>query len=137
MKIIMRNFIFLVLFATLPLFFSCSGSKKFVKTSSEKQNELTNASVVGTWSFIVKGTPQGDVNGNMILSVNEGILKGLINSGGVQTDIRDIKVENNVLSGVFDFNQMTINMKGTFSESSYKGSVETQGYTFPMTATKN
>lgn len=99
---------------------------------------LAPASVshLGTWLFSVTGTPDGDFKGEMNLSQSGNLLKGSIGTGGSQSEIKDLKIVNNVLTGVFDFNGMSINMAGTFNGNAFEGKVEAQGYSFPITASK-
>jgi hypothetical protein len=120
------------------LIFTCCSTSRTATSSGvpSKSGVQTMASYLGPWNFIVKGTPDGDTSGEMTLSVNGNALKGIISSGRIQTDIRDIKIVNNILTGTFYFNGMTINMNGTFTGNSYVGKVDASGYSFPMTASK-
>lgn len=135
MKNILRNLTLLLLSAALIIGIGCSASKKTGNVPKDNKS-VSYTSYTGTWPFVVTGTPEGDTKGDMIISVNGDVLKGTIAAGGGQVDIENIKIENNVLTGVFNYNGMSINMIGTFTGNSYEGKVEAQGYAFPMTATK-
>lgn len=121
---------------SMVLMAGCSSTKKAAAVKQNSETVVGNTDVIGTWTFTVKGTPDGDTKGDMIISRNGETLKGMISTGGAQTEIQDFKVVNNQLTGIFYFNGMTINMSGTFTGSSYDGKVEAQGYAFPMVATK-
>jgi hypothetical protein len=140
MKNLTKSLAFLMLPIAILSFGGCSASKK-AATSSGTASQPIPATVItgshlGTWTFTVTGTPDGDTKGEMIISQAGNVLKGIISSGSGQSEIKDLKIVNNVLTGLFDFNGMSINMTGTFNGNSYEGKVEAQGYTFPMTAAK-
>jgi hypothetical protein len=136
MKNLTKNCLFLMIMVSMVFIAGCSSTKKAAAVKQGTEAVAANANVVGTWTFTVKGTPDGDTKGDMIISRNSDTLKGLISTGGAQTEIQDFKVVNNQLTGIFYFNGMTINMSGTFTGNSYEGKVEAQGYAFPMVATK-
>lgn len=140
MKNLAKQFLFLLGVTSLLSFGACSSTKKTTAASpaSTQPAALSNSasSYLGTWSFLVTGTPDGDTKGDMIISQNGNVLKGMISSGVGQSEIKDLKIVNNILTGVFDYNGMSINMAGTFNGNNFEGKVEAQGYSFPMTATK-
>lgn len=140
MKKLTTHVIFLMLPVAIMFFAGCSSSKKTVSapapTTQTPPVAAVTGSYIGTWSFTVTGTPDGDTKGEMIISQAGDILKGMIGSPGGQSEIKDLKIVNNVLTGLFDYNGMSINMTGTFNGNSFEGKVDAQGYTFPMTATK-
>lgn len=134
-----KQFAFLLLSVAVLSLSGCSSTKKATTTVSNTGSGVSapaEGSYVGKWSFVVKGTPEGDTQGDMIISSAGNALKGLISTGGAQTEIQDLKITNNLLTGIFYYNGMAINMSGTFSGNAYDGKVEAQGYAFPMTATK-
>jgi len=136
MKKIIAPVLFLVITVIFISFTGCSSSKKTTSGPNAGNSSASYTAYAGTWAFIVKGTPDGDTKGDMVLSLNGNVLKGMISTGGAQPEIQDLKIENNVLSGIFYYNGMAINMMGTFTGNTYEGKVEAQGYAFPMTATK-
>ena len=136
MKNLVKQFSFLLLAVTLVLLAGCSASKKAISANSSAVSSPSYTAFVGTWAFDVKGTPEGDTKGDMIISLNGNDIKGVISTGGAQTEIQELKVTNNLLTGIFYYNGMAINMSGTFTGNAYEGKVEAQGYSFPMIATK-
>lgn len=140
MKKLTTHFMFLMLPVAILFLAGCSSSKKTVSSPATTTQNPPVASVtgsyIGTWNFTVTGTPDGDTKGEMIISQAGNVLKGMISSSGGQSEIKDLKIVNNVLTGLFDYNGMSINMTGTFNGNSFEGKVDAQGYTFPMTAAK-
>jgi hypothetical protein len=141
MKIVIK----ITMMAFVAMFFlvftGCSSAKKTASSkpgqSAPAMKEVAKAPIyVGTWAFVVKGTPDGDSMGDMVITEEGKVLKGIVSVAGGQTDIQNLVITNNVLSGIFSYNGMSINMSGTFTEITYEGKVEAQGYAFPMTATK-
>lgn len=144
MKKTLKNVMVLIATVAFFSFAGCSSSKKAVSSNagtgtsaSPKPVSTDNASYIGSWAFVVKGTPDGDSKGDMIISEDGGTIKGMISADGGQTEIQDLKINNNILTGVFNYNGMSVNMTGTFIGNAYEGKVEAQGYAFPMNATKN
>lgn len=141
MKKLTIRFVLLMLPVAILSLGGCSSSKKTASAPPPATPTAPAAPVVtsyiGTWNFTVTGTPDGDTKGEMTISQAGNVLKGIISSGdGGQSEIKDLKIVNNVLTGLFDYNGMSINMTGTFNGNSFEGKVEAQGYAFPMTATK-
>jgi hypothetical protein len=151
MKNYARQLFVFALAAALVSLSGCSSSKKVaspappkeimtpdVKSSNAAQGASTSStiSVAGTWAFEVKGTPDGDVKGDMIISTDGNTPKGMISAFGGQSEIQSLKIDQNTLTGIFYYNGMAINMSGTFNGNNYNGKVEAEGYSFPMTAAK-
>lgn len=92
----------------------------------------------GSWDYVVKGLPQGDISGIMELSYEEEAWKGDVKSddGSVSIEIEDLKIEEEQLSGFFYFQGMKIYMDGTFEDNQYIGKISVDYNEFPMTATK-
>lgn len=152
MKKTARQIVILSISAALICFSGCSSSKKAAASTSASQGTTvsdapatsspdvkstsSNIEWVGAWTFEVKGTPDGDVKGDMIISTEGNVLKGVIVAFGGQSEIQSLKIDQNLLSGIFYYNGMAINMSGTFNGNNYNGKVEAEGYSFPMTAAK-
>lgn len=115
-----------LLIVLILIFSGCSATKK-----------TAGAGVEGTWEYAITGAPQGDVHGNMMITKVSNVYKGTLNlPDGTQTDISNLAIVKKVLTGKFEFSNMTIDMTGTFETDKYTGTVSSQGYSFPMTATK-
>ena len=93
--------------------------------------------VEGIWEFVVTGAPQGDVKGDMEISKTGTVYKGFLKMpDGNKTDITGMTITNKILTGKFEFSDMSIDMAGTFEADKYTGTVSSQGYSFPMTANR-
>ena len=126
MKTDKLSFIPALLIVMIFIFSGCSATRK-----------TAGAGVEGIWEYAIVGAPQGDVHGNMVITKASNVYKGSLNlPDGAQTDISDLAIVKKVLTGKFEFSNMTINMTGTFETDTYTGTVSSQGYSFPMTATK-
>ncbi len=115
-----------LLIVLILIFSGCSATRK-----------TAGSGVEGTWEYAITGAPQGDVHGNMVITKASNVYKGSLNMpDGAQTDIYNLAIVKKVLTGKFEFSNMTIDMTGTFEKDKYTGTVSAQGYSFPMTATK-
>ena len=91
----------------------------------------------GNWDFMVAGTPNGDVPGNMVITETEGVFTGKFVS-----DMGDMPLENLVyseeegLSCSFYYQGMEFAITGTFMEEAFTGTVDggPQVGSWPMTA---
>jgi hypothetical protein len=142
MKTTLKNLILSAVVLTFLSFAGCSTTKK---TASAKpgntapvKTEIKNASptYAGSWAFIVKGTPDGDTSGDMIISQEGNTPKGVMSTPVGKTDIQDLVINNNVLKGVFYYNGTSVNLSGTFTGNAFEGKCDAEGYSFPITATK-
>jgi hypothetical protein len=96
------------------------------------------AKYVGSWDYVVKNLPDGDINGIMEIGYSEDAFTGDIKSddGNVSIKVEDLKIEEDKLSGYFYFQGMKIYMDGTFDGENYTGKISVDYNDFPMTATK-
>ena len=93
--------------------------------------------VEGIWEYVVTGAPQGDIKGDMEISKTGNVYKGVLKMpDGNKTDITGLTITNKILTGKFEFSDMSIDMTGTFEADKFTGTVSSQGYSFPMTATR-
>lgn len=115
-----------LLVVVLMIFSGCTATKKVVAPVVE-----------GIWEFVVTGAPQGDVKGDMEITKTGNLYKGTLKMpDGNKTDINGLTITNKMLTGKFEFSDMTIDMSGTFDGDKYTGTVASSGYSFPMTATR-
>jgi hypothetical protein len=142
MKTSIKNFVLSTLILAFLSFASCSTAKKTAATKSPApapaKTEVKAAlpAYAGTWAFLVKGTPDGDTSGDMIISQEGSVIKGVMSTAVGKTDIQDLVISNNALKGVFYYNGTSVNISGNFNGNSFEGKCEAEGYTFPITATK-
>ena len=116
-----KVFIFLI---AAFIAYGCATSKKVADVS------------VGTWDYIVKDTPNGDVEGNFVIVKEGDTYTGSLNGDQGSIPLEDIEVEGENLSYLFDFQGMQLAVKGTIEGSAFTGNVSVDYNDFPMTATK-
>ncbi len=118
-----RAFIFILAVLTA---YACASTKKVAKIPT----------AVGTWDYVVKNTPEGDLPGTFVISQNGDTFTGYMQSTQGQTDLRNMTIENDQLKCDFDFMGYTIMMTGVFAGETFDGKVSVDYNDFPMTATK-
>lgn len=121
---IVRNFALLL---TVVIAFSSCASTKVAKDP--------HAQYLGEWDYVVEDLPV-DIDGTLVISKEEGVLKAkMVNPMG-ELEIEDITIEEGVLKSEFDVEGNFIELEGTFTENVYKGFLLVQGGEFPMNMTK-
>lgn len=104
--------------------YGCASSKKVVDIS------------IGTWDYIVKGTPSGDVEGNFVIVKEGDTYTGSLNGDQGSIPLENITIEDGKLKCTFDFQGYEVLMQGTFEGNSFTGNSSVDYNEFPMTATK-
>lgn len=93
--------------------------------------------VVGVWNHEIKNLPRGEPIGSFELSKNGDGYTGSITSPRGTSEITNIEVSGNSLqSGYFEAEGYNIEISGAFEGDTFTGKISTQGYDFPMTATR-
>lgn len=119
----MMQKVFIFLIAAF-IAYGCASSKKAADVS------------VGTWDYIVKDTPNGDVEGNFVILKEGDAYSGSLNGDQGSIPLGDVEVEGDNLSYTFDFQGMELTVNGTIDGNSFAGNVSVDYNDFPMTATK-
>lgn len=104
--------------------YGCASSKKVVDVS------------IGTWDYVVKGTPDGDLEGNLIIANEGGIYTGLLNTSQGEIPLEEITIEDGNLRCTFEAAGYNMVMKGIFEGTSFEGNISVDYTEFPITATK-
>jgi hypothetical protein len=110
----------------LALTFACKSSQTAVAPAPDP--------AVGTWQYLVSGTPNGDYPGTFMIKKEGDAYSGEIGAEGQFVPLRDVVVEGNTLSANFDFMGMFIAMKGELVGDTYKGQTTVDYMSFPITA---
>lgn len=119
-----RNFALLL---TVLIAFSSCASLKVAKDP--------HAQYLGSWDYVVEELPV-DIDGTLVISKEEGVLKGtLINPMG-EMDLDKITIEENILKAELDTDGILVELEGTFEGDSYSGFLFAQGGEFVMKMTK-
>ncbi len=114
----------ILLFILLTVFFAgCAATK------------VTTPNYVGRWNYEID-TPQGRQSGWIILNQEGKETTGSINSDMGSVDLRDLKIENNVMTANFYAFDMDMDLSGEFVEDVLNAKIIVQGYEIPFTANK-
>jgi hypothetical protein len=98
-------------------------------------SRVTTPNYIGRWDYEID-TPQGRQSGWIILNQEGKEVTGTINSDMGSTDLRDLKIENNIMTANFNAFDMDMDLSGEFAEDVLNAKIVVQGYELPFTATK-
>ena len=114
-----------VVFLVAALFaLACASSKKVVDAS------------IGAWDYTISGTPEGDINGTMVIAKDGDAYTGYLESSQGRIDLNDVKVESGNLNCNFDYSGYQILMTGLFEGDVFDGKVSVEYNDFMMKATR-
>ena len=118
---IQRVLIFMI---AIFIAYGCATTKKVADVS------------IGTWDYKMTETPQGDMEGNFVISKEGDAYSGSLNSEAGSIPLEGVTVEDGKLECTFDFQGYEILMTGTFEGTSYSGIVSVDDNEFTMMAVK-
>lgn len=104
--------------------YACASSKKAVDIS------------VGSWDYVIKNTPEGDMNGTFVIAKEADNYTGSLNGGQGSTQLENITVVDKVLNCTFYYQGYLVAMTGNFEGDGFTGKCSAEGYEFPMTAAR-
>lgn len=99
--------------------------------ASTKVAKDPHAAYLGNWDYAVEELPV-DIDGTMVISKEEGVLKAVLATPMGEAAIEDITIEDGVLKAEFDAEGNFIELEGTFEGDTYSGFLLVQGGEFPM-----
>ncbi len=110
--------------------FLVAGTLTFVAAST------MDSRFVGTWSYTITDTPEGDFKGEMVIEKSGDTYSGYLQNDQGQLPFSKVKVVDGKL--IFNFNYEGYPIVGTVTESDggLKGNVAVEGEQFPLVATK-
>ncbi len=126
-----RLFFSLLMVSIYLLLTSCDTSKRALGTASKLEDPY-----VGTWTYIVKNTPEGNVNGKLIIEKEKNQYRAKVSGNQGDAMLENFTLENNALSGTFDFQGYEVALKGTLDGRSLKGEIEVAYMTFALEGEK-
>ena len=91
---------------------------------------------VGTWNYVVKDTPNGTIEGELIISKSSEAYSAIINGDAGEVPLQDLLIEGNNIKGTFDYQGYEVQMKAMLEGDLLKGNMGVDYMTFPMEATK-
>jgi hypothetical protein len=111
-----------MLFAAILAFFSCA-STKIAKDP--------HAPYLGNWDYVVEEFPM-DIDGTLIISKADGVLKGTLSNPMGEGDLDKISIEENIMKAEIDADGNLVELEGTFSGNSYLGFLVVTGAEYAM-----
>jgi len=119
----MKKYFLIICVLTTALWISCASRKV--------------DPVVGSWSYTVSGTPEGNVEGTMIIAKEGESYIGKLQGESGSMDLRDVEISENEMKSKFSYQGYVLNLEGTFEGEQFDGKVVYDAYTtFPIKATK-
>ena len=120
----MRKIYFIFLLAVLTV--GCAGTRKVVY------------SPVGTWEYMVIGTPSGDTNGVFILTKTDDVFTGTFNSSEYgNTEMENLFYVDGKITCQFYLAGIDLSMSGIFTGESFSGTIDAgETGVFPITANR-
>jgi len=94
-------------------------------------------SPVGTWNYIVKDTPYGNVEGKLIVSQEEDGYSGEFRSNMGNTSLSDITIDGNELKANAMLQGVELKLAGLVEGDNLQGTIDAgSSGNFPMTANR-
>ena len=95
----------------------------------------STAKYAGNYDFIIEDTPMGDYTGKMLLMKDGKEYSGkLISSNGGESELRDLKIEGDMVSFGTSAEGYYARISGKFVGEEFIGMVNVEGMEFPMKA---
>ena len=91
---------------------------------------------IGTWEYVIAGTPAGDIGGDFIIAKEGETFTGSFEGSMLSGPLEDVSIVDGNFSGTMYYNGMPLQITGTFEGSSFSGALSTSMGDFPMTAQK-
>ena len=92
-----------------------------------------NAQYMGDWEYVVEDLPV-DIDGTMILSTVEGVIKTVLANPMGDMEIEGATIVDGIFKAEFDAQGNLVELEGKFDGDSYKGVLVVQDTEFVMTA---
>ena len=103
---------------------ACKASKEAVWTPA------------GSWDFVVKNTPEGDVNGVLVLTKNGDGYTATMSTPDGNIELDDVKVEDKTFTAVLNYSGYQLDVEGKFEGESLNGTIAMGYDSFTLTATR-
>lgn len=93
-------------------------------------------SSIGTWEYIIAGTPVGDLNGVFVIAKEGENYTGSLDGAYLSSPLENITVKDSNLNCTLYYSGTPLQMTGTFEDNSFTGEFSSSYGSFPMTAQK-
>ena len=121
----MKKVLILVVLAFVA--YSCASTK-----TSKKAVDIA----IGSWDYVVSGTPEGDATGVMVISKEGEVYSGVLNTSQGSAPLENVTVTDNNLKCYFNYMGYNIEVTGLFTADTFTGKASVEYNDFPMTATR-
>lgn len=121
-----RKFIPVILFTVILILSGCASTKK---------SKTAIPNYIGQWNYTLS-LPDGDYPGYLKFSTQEGQSIGMIGNTDGETQLQDFLIDEEKMSGNFDFQGYSVSVTGTFAGEILNGMMSAAGYDFPFEAKK-
>ncbi len=118
---------------SLALVFMASCSPKM---ASKAADVAPPDPYVGTWNYQVQDTPDGTLNGTLKIDKDGDNYVAMMKSSANEIILENVAITGSTLTGNFDYQGFTINLKGDFNGTSLTGNMLAEGMSFPLQASK-
>jgi hypothetical protein len=103
--------------------------------ASTKKSKTAIPNYIGQWNYVLAG-PEGNIEGFLKFSQEEDQTVGMIGSDQGESQLSNFAINEEQVSGSFDYMGYSVYLSGTFEGSVLKGKMSAEGYDFPFEATK-
>jgi hypothetical protein len=103
--------------------------------ASTKKSKTAIPNYIGQWNYVLQ-LPDGDNEGYLRFTQENDQVLGVIGGDQGETQLSDFIVDDEKVSGNFEYMGYFVNMSGTFEGNVLNGKMATEGYEFPFEAQK-
>lgn len=103
--------------------------------ASTKKSKTAIPNYIGQWNYTLS-LPDGDFPGYLKFSEQEGQTTGMIGNNEGETQLQNFLIDEEKMSGNFDFQGYSVSVTGTFAGEILNGMMSAAGYDFPFEAKK-
>ena len=103
--------------------------------SSTKKSKTAIPNYIGQWNYVL-ALPDGDFEGYVKFFQEEDQVIGIIGGRDGETNLTNLVITEESVSGDFDYMGYAVTLSGTFVEEVLNGKMAAEGYEFPFEAHK-
>ena len=103
--------------------------------ASTKKSKTAIPNYIGQWNYTLS-LPDGDYPGYLKFNDQEGQTIGMIGNNDGEAQLQGLVIDEEKMSGNFDFQGYSVSVTGTFAGEILNGNMSAAGYDFPFEAKK-
>jgi len=120
------NFSSIIFMVTILIWSGCTATKS---------SRSAIPDYIGQWNYSLD-LPDQTINGYLKFSQEGDEVIGMIGGDDWETQLSDFAINEEKVSGSFDYMEYTVNVSGIFEGDVLKGTLSAEGYEFPFEANK-